>query len=203
MSSAPPFETPPTSPNGTVLDRSSTTVQKSVNLASRPVSSASSFALTTSVYSTPSIALPLSFSVLPPPPATSDRPVHANPTSPTTPLSPTTRPLNVSKSFSPLFNLKANLVVPNSEPGDRSATPKNKSQRRKSGSPAIGPSPLRNAIEPSLSDLKSSEHLLIVEQTYDSPSGALGEASWELTDLMKNGRLDVDAVSEALGLGFG
>lgn len=120
---------------------------------------------------------------------------------PTTPLSPTTRPLNVTKSFSPLFNFKASLVVPSSQSGERSATPKS-TQRRKSGSPAIGPSPLRNPIEASISGSQSSECLL-GSGAYGDSSSALEAANWELSDLVKNGRLDVDAVSEALGLGFG
>ncbi|KAI0087592.1 hypothetical protein BDY19DRAFT_238153 [Irpex rosettiformis] len=89
---------------------------------------------------------------------------------------------------------------------ERSIAPRPKPQGRKSGSPSIGPSPLRNPVTSSSSSslFDSKANLTPSIKTSDSRAIAFmpDAPSWELDDLMKNGRLDIDAVTEALGLGF-
>ncbi|KAI0915846.1 hypothetical protein AcV7_007192 [Taiwanofungus camphoratus] len=143
------------------------------------------------------------------------------------PLAPTTRPLNVGVApkplpappspqplftsagaiakdpvQSPLLRLDAHspLELISDKPrhpnvGARVVRAQAPQRRRSgSGSPTIGPSPLRNSV--------------LVEVGGGAEDGRMKEGgsargSWELEDLVRNGRLDVDAVSAVLGLGLG
>ncbi|KAH9918772.1 hypothetical protein B0H21DRAFT_768558 [Amylocystis lapponica] len=125
------------------------------------------------------------------------------------PFAATTRPLNVvpkPKTMSPPSPTLVHSMSPLDLFSGKSKRGKAMSlQRRKSGSPTIGPSPLRHsvAIETSVSmPTFDSRPMSGVYLTTPTTVTSTTRASWELDDLVRDGQLDVDAVSAALGLGL-
>ncbi|OCH87591.1 hypothetical protein OBBRIDRAFT_889679 [Obba rivulosa] len=129
-----------------------------------------------------------------------------------TPLTQTTRPLNVpfrastspaSSSSLPTIPSYASEVVARAL---QSPTKAALAQRRQSASPPLGPSPLRQSVlldvpaSASLLSLSGSSISLCVRTSISLSSHSRG--SWELDDLVRDGQLDVDAVSAVLGLGL-
>ncbi|EED78439.1 predicted protein [Postia placenta Mad-698-R] len=119
------------------------------------------------------------------------------------PLSPNTRPLNVlpklkgasSPPTSASFGSLSPLGIVS---GKARYVPKAVAlQRRKSGSPPVGPSPLRKSLF--IETSASMPAMDISRPISDAPSG---NGAWNLEDLVKDGQLDVDAVSAVLGLGL-
>ncbi|KZT74867.1 hypothetical protein DAEQUDRAFT_700979 [Daedalea quercina L-15889] len=114
------------------------------------------------------------------------------------PLTPTTRPLNTAaktRSLSPPSPMMGTSPPIEVLTGRRRAM--KPLQKRRSSSPQIGPSPLRNSFV-----LESPARLPVVESLRPTSSTASVCPSWELDDLLINGQLDVNAVSAALGLGL-
>lgn len=112
------------------------------------------------------------------------------------PFTRTTRPLNLS----PNLQNVASLV-------GAKASPTVKAWRRhSSGTPPNMPSPLRNAIlfdSSSFSASASAPDIVELSTARGTNRTITARGSWELEDLVRDGRLDVDAVSAALGLGLG
>ncbi|KAI0799832.1 hypothetical protein BC629DRAFT_200689 [Irpex lacteus] len=205
-SPTPPFQTPPTTPakssNGTLdpasrSSRSGDDSSRSTLSISRSISTAP----------LPRDSLPHTTTVAP----TKLEMEKAGKTSPkpsTVALSSTTRPLNIENTRVASIHSDTDYfsVIPAKYIAERSVADRTKSQRRKSGSPSIGPSPLRNPVtsssSSSLSNAKPNLASRKTEESYISSTPSIPDPSWELDDLMKNGRLDIDAVTEALGLGF-
>lgn len=119
------------------------------------------------------------------------------------PLSPNTRPLNIlpklqGASSPPTSASFGSLSPLDIVSGKARYVPKAVAlQRRKSGSPPVGPSPLRNSLFMETS--ASMPAMDISRPIGDAPSG---NGAWNLEDLVKDGQLDVDAVSAVLGLGL-
>ncbi|EMD37226.1 hypothetical protein CERSUDRAFT_95481 [Gelatoporia subvermispora B] len=128
-----------------------------------------------------------------------------------TPLAQTTRPLNVLPKSSPpsTFPSPSSPSPPatpsfTSEIIARALQQPSKAARRLSMSPPLGPgpSPLRHSA---LLDVPASASVLSLSASAVSLCVSLSSASrgsWELDDLVKDGQLDIDAVSAALGLGI-
>lgn len=116
------------------------------------------------------------------------------------PFSRTTRPLNLTPKLqhSPLGHLSP---VMNTSPTVKTW------RRHSSGTPPNIPSPLRNAILFDSTSFPASASApdigTCVETTTTLTTTITTRGSWELEDLVRNGQLDVDAVSAALGLGLG
>ncbi|KAI0688508.1 hypothetical protein BC835DRAFT_307908 [Cytidiella melzeri] len=205
-SPTPPFETPPSTPaksSASLLDSLSRTSRSAAADVSQPVISMTSAAFSTSVQNGSLLTVPTSNkrSAAGQIQQTSIVPIS-------TPLSPTTRPLNISV---PRIASKASIDYLSASPAqyvvERLVAPRPKAQRRKSGSPSIGPSPLRNPVtSSSSSSLSNSDGYFSMSKTeasHTSPAASVPHSPhWDLDDLMKNGKLDIDAVTEALGLGF-
>ncbi|KAH9937437.1 uncharacterized protein B0H18DRAFT_197704 [Fomitopsis serialis] len=112
------------------------------------------------------------------------------------PLTPTTRLLNgvaEVRTISPPTSLSPIEMLAERR---RAAKPK-PFQKRRSCSPLLGPSPLRNSFI-----LESFTSLPVVESSRPGSTVVSVCPSWELEDLLVDGRLDVNAVSAALGLGL-
>ncbi|PSR79838.1 hypothetical protein PHLCEN_2v6884 [Hermanssonia centrifuga] len=110
------------------------------------------------------------------------------------PLSPITRPLNVNHQVTYLPHTPTGKSPPAALPPSVARFLHQPIAQKKASSPPIGPSPLRNPVvlvTPSSSEIE-------VESLLDTSR----ISGWDLSDLVRNGRLDVDAVSEVLGLGF-
>ncbi|KAI0768335.1 hypothetical protein BD413DRAFT_634248 [Trametes elegans] len=109
-------------------------------------------------------------------------------------------------TFSPTLTAPASPAIPQTS-GSGPVVLKSALKKRSSGTSPIIPSSLRNSVSFSLMSLEvpagdsSAASLLSV----CSPSTSAGKRrkSWELTDLVSNGQLDVDAVTRVLGLGLG
>lgn len=181
--------------------RTATSATSSINARDTSHSSGSASTPSPIIKNNTSLAVPFpTYGQRPLPP----RPQHTHRKSESTPLSSTTRPLNIdntNKSAS-----KANVEYLSVDPAkyiaERHITARTKSQRRKSGSPSLGPSPLRYPVRSSSS---SSISRALSEMDISQTSSSVANADtpkWELDDLLKNGQLDIDAVTEALGLGF-
>ncbi|PCH33408.1 hypothetical protein WOLCODRAFT_93445 [Wolfiporia cocos MD-104 SS10] len=116
-----------------------------------------------------------------------------------TAFAPTTRPLNIGPK--PLVPLSPTGFLDSLSPLEIITGKQRKkstvAQRRRSGSPQIGPSPLRNSVL-----LETSASMPVLEVPKPSATVPSLRASWELEDLIKDGQLDVDAVSALLGLGL-
>ncbi|OBZ66428.1 hypothetical protein A0H81_13698 [Grifola frondosa] len=121
------------------------------------------------------------------------------PTPARVPFAATTRPLNVSPK--PASSLPPSPTVPLSMPKH----PALQLQRRKSGSPPIGPSPLRRSSlrQSSSYPASVSSSDLGVRLRASATTVSTTRGSWELEDLVRDGQLDIDAVSAVLGLGLG
>ncbi|KZT06369.1 uncharacterized protein LAESUDRAFT_812947 [Laetiporus sulphureus 93-53] len=225
QSPTPPFETPPMTPQPT--SPASTTISLDIPRRKEMPSIASSLLtidsierLTVSVYEGPALARPTPIHIAKPHHGSIGStiversigrvnemsaiekllhsPTHRSPPTPpniyslvstsiSTPHTPSTRPLNVAPEHMPsptptsppLKNITPLEIIKGKRRASRTAV----SQRRKSGSPLVGPSPLRNSV--------------VVE----SSSASTG-SGWELEDLVKDGELDIDAVTAVLGLGL-
>ena len=116
------------------------------------------------------------------------------------PLSLTSRPLNgITKTDCGLsFITEAPLLSPMEALAGRRVAPKSKmSRKHRSGSPQIGPSPLRNTIL-----LDPSTDVSVVDGSRPTSDVASICVSWDLNDLLVDGQLDINAVTAALGLGL-
>lgn len=116
------------------------------------------------------------------------------------PLSLTSRPLNgITKTDRGLSSIsEAPLLLPMEALAGRRVAPNSKVSRNyRSGSPQIGPSPLRNSIL-----LDSSTNVSVVDGSRPTSDAASICVSWDLNDLLVDGQLDINAVTAALGLGL-
>ncbi|TFY61479.1 hypothetical protein EVJ58_g4498 [Rhodofomes roseus] len=126
-------------------------------------------------------------------PVVSDEPAMHAPV----PLTPTTRPLNGMAETRNL-SLSTDSLSPTGVLAGRRRTARPKAlQKRRSCSPQLGPSPLRNSFM-----LEPTASLSILESSRPGSSVVSVCPSWELDDLLVDGQLDVNAVSVALGLGL-
>ncbi|OJT14347.1 hypothetical protein TRAPUB_9098 [Trametes pubescens] len=114
---------------------------------------------------------------------------------------PTIRPsLSPKVSFSPI---PSPPVSPMLSQGAGPIVLKSALKKRGSTSPAL-PSSLRNSVSFSLMSLDATGADSIFSASSATHLGASkNRKSWDLTDLMHNGQLDVDAITHALGLGLG
>ncbi|GBE79646.1 hypothetical protein SCP_0208460 [Sparassis crispa] len=227
-SPTPPFETPPTSPNTpSVPDVAQFSL--SVAFSSSQVQASSS--LTFSVFEAPSVPVPAPVYSPNRPRSCGahpeqwgangectsvkylQSPTHRSP--PVTPnilelvavvrnerkpLALTTRPLNVTSKPKIAISPPSLSISPHVLGRQKRV----QQQRRKSCSPTIGPSPLRNAVvldSTSFTASVSTPTMGTVIKMENSLSGSTS-GTWQLEDLVRDGQLDVDAVSAVLGLGL-
>lgn len=115
------------------------------------------------------------------------------------PLSLTTRPLNgiTNSDCSSSSIPAAEPLSPIAVLAGRRLAPKSKVLRkRRSGSPQIGPSPLRNSL------LLDSSTSSVIDDSRPTSTVVSICPNWDLDDLLVDGELDVNAVTAALGLGL-
>lgn len=115
---------------------------------------------------------------------------------------PPIRPsLSPKVSFSPVPSPPASPVL---SQGAGPVVLKSALKKRGSTSPAL-PSSLRNSVSFSLMsfDVTGAEDSIFSANSATNIGTSKNRKSWDITDLMHNGELDVDAITCALGLGLG